>query len=327
MSFAQWQPAYSRAGVACFPVTPDKTPAIRNYLKIGHPGSAQLVGRFGDAEAFGFALGRRSGLTILDIDTPDERVLADALARHGTTPIVVRSASGNWQAWYRHDGERRLIRPDPARPIDILGGGFVVAPPSRVTKGHYGFVQGGLEDLPILPKMQGMEAPQPATDPAHGASAHIPQGQRNDTLFRRCMAQAKHCDDLDALLDVAYSEAEAMHPPVTEAEIEKTAQSAWGYTQRGENWFGEGKRVPVHFDEVDDLMQSAPDAFMLLMYLRRHHGAHVRFHVANDMGERMPGGWTRKRMSAARGELKERGLIQKIHPASSFYGPAVYELT
>lgn len=158
MSFARWQPEYSRAGVACFPVTPDKTPAIRNYLKIGHPGSAQLVRRFGDAEAFGFALGRRSGLTILDIDTPDERVLADALDRHGSTPIVVRSASGNWQAWYRHDGERRLIRPDPERPIDILGGGFVVAPPSRVTKGEYGFVQGGLEDF------------DPSQDARHGGS-------------------------------------------------------------------------------------------------------------------------------------------------------------
>ena len=109
----------------------------------------------------GFCPGRRSGLTILDVDTPDERVLTDALDRHGATPVIVRSGSGNFQAWYRNSGETRRIRPEPDKPIDILGGGFVVAPPSRGTKGCYQFVQGDLDDLGRLPIMQNIKIAAP----------------------------------------------------------------------------------------------------------------------------------------------------------------------
>jgi len=69
------------------------------------------------------------------VDTPDERVLADALGRHGPTPLVIRSGSGNWQAWYRNGGEPRRVRPWADKPIDILGDGFTVAPPSRGVQG------------------------------------------------------------------------------------------------------------------------------------------------------------------------------------------------
>lgn len=158
MIFARWQPQYAAAGLATFPVTSEKSPAVSNYLRIGLPASLKLAGKFSEAEAFGFALGAKSGLTILDIDTPDEKVLEDALVQHGQTPVIVRSGSGNFQAWYRHNGERRRIRPDPTRPIDILGNGFVVAPPSRVSKGRYGFIRGSLDDLSDLPVMENQSA-------------------------------------------------------------------------------------------------------------------------------------------------------------------------
>jgi hypothetical protein len=74
--------------------------------------------------------GARSNVTVLDVDIGDERVLSDALARHGETPLVVRSGSGKYHAYYRHNGERRRIRPWRGLPIDLLGeGGLVVAPP------------------------------------------------------------------------------------------------------------------------------------------------------------------------------------------------------
>jgi hypothetical protein len=57
-------------------------------------------------------------------------VLADALGRHGPTPFVVRGGSGNFQAWYRYNGEPRRTRAWPGLPIDLLGDGYVVAPPS-----------------------------------------------------------------------------------------------------------------------------------------------------------------------------------------------------
>jgi hypothetical protein len=62
-------------------------------------------------------------------------------------------------------GERRQIRPDPDVPIDILGGGYVVAPPSKVAKGDYEFLQGSLDDRDRLPALQNVEVAKPRFAP------------------------------------------------------------------------------------------------------------------------------------------------------------------
>jgi hypothetical protein len=155
-AFSEWQPRYAERGIPTFPVIitgKNKKPAISNYMNVGHPASSQFALRFGDVNALGFVLGKHSRITVLDVDTPDERVLADALDRYGKTPVIVRSGSGNHQAWYKHNGETRQIRPLRNRPLDILGDGFVVAPPSRGAKADYRFIQGGLDDLASLPTM------------------------------------------------------------------------------------------------------------------------------------------------------------------------------
>src|SRR5262245_51977607 len=145
--FQAYQPKYAAHGIATFPVV-NKRPAVRGYPRLGLRASRELVGKFADASGLGFMCGDRSGITVLDIDASDERVLAEALGRHGKTPIIVRTASGKWHAWYRHDGERRRIRPWKGVPIDILGtGGFVVAPPTKVAHLEYQFVEGGLDDI------------------------------------------------------------------------------------------------------------------------------------------------------------------------------------
>ena len=150
MSFAEWQPIYAAHGLSTFPVrieAGDKKPMVKNYLRAGRRYSDRLAQQFPDAQAFGFALGSRTKITVLDSDSNDDRILSDAMTRHGKTPLIVRSGSGNYQAWYRHNGEGRHIRPDPRLPVDILGGGFVVAPPSRGVKSAYQIIEGSLDDL------------------------------------------------------------------------------------------------------------------------------------------------------------------------------------
>jgi hypothetical protein len=113
-AFAEWQAAYAAHGIATFPVGENKRPAITNY---GLKGSAQLALRHPSAAGVGFMTSARNRITILDIDTTDERVFADALARHGETPVKVRTASGKWHAYYRHNGERRRIRRPGERAV------------------------------------------------------------------------------------------------------------------------------------------------------------------------------------------------------------------
>jgi hypothetical protein len=314
-AFAEWQPRYAEHGIATFPVH-GKKPAVRGYLRLGLPASSKLTAKFENADAFGFAL-RPAGIAVVDVDTPDERVLVEALDHYGPTPIVVRSGSGHFQAWYRRQDEGRRIRPDPNRPVDVLGAGYVVAPPSAGPRRLYEIIQGTLADLDRLPVLQQLRPT--VTAPA----ASVGQGARNDALWRHCMREARYCDDVDALLDVARTRNATFAPPLADAEVVKTAISAWDYTERGENWFGCGRRVITTHDEIDRLLQDHPDAFMLLMMLRRHHWGR-EFVVANEMAQHMPGGgWARKRFVAARRHLIEIGAIVPVQPARQ-HMPAVY---
>src|SRR5438094_2648292 len=185
--FSRWQPRYAERGIATFPVTAEKTPATKGYLRTRIPGSTQLAEKFQHADAFGLACGRHNNVTLVDIDTADEKVLADALSTYGNTPVISRTASGGFHAWYRHNGERRRIRPTPDVPIDILGAGYAVAPPSQVTKGGYEFIQGGLDNLDCLKPMARIETPSVAA-PLPAKWGGMRQGDgRNRALWERCM--------------------------------------------------------------------------------------------------------------------------------------------
>lgn len=325
MSFRDWQPRYAAHGIATFPVRvgdDGKVPAIKGWQRVGLPGSATLAQRFADADAFGFCAGQRSGLTILDVDTNDERTLADALGRHGPTPIIVRSSSGNHQAWYRWRGEGRFIRPDGNSkwPIDILGSGFVVAPPSRGIKSNYLFIQGSLDDLDQLPVLRNTTIATLPPPLAWKPDRAVTEGGRNDTLWRYCMQSARHCDRFDSLLDVARTRNSDFFPPLPEAEVVKTAKSAWNYTQRGENRFGR-PGVSIDAEQAIHLIKTDPDVFVLLSFLRANNGPARTFIAANALAEVL--GWGRKRLADARKRM-EGTYIEMVRRPSKANGAAHY---
>jgi hypothetical protein len=214
--FSRWQPQYAAHNIATFPVPiteEAKRPAVTNYGKVGLPGSAELASKrqFEDANAFGFMTGPRSKITVLDVDTTDETILANALDQHGQSPLVVRSGSGKFHAYYRHNGERRKIRPWRGLAIDLLGtGGFVVAPPSEVAKGSYSFIQGTLDDLDQLPALRNLDLPQPKQPSAI-------DGERNNKLWHHCMGAARHVENFDELLDVARTFNDDCLPPLDDS--------------------------------------------------------------------------------------------------------------
>ena len=74
--FAYWRRQYAEQGIATFPVK-DKCPCIRGWQKIGLKGSSELASKYANADAFGF-LASRSRLTIIDIDSNDERMVGEA---------------------------------------------------------------------------------------------------------------------------------------------------------------------------------------------------------------------------------------------------------
>ncbi|MEO9299012.1 bifunctional DNA primase/polymerase [Devosia alba] len=322
--FEHWQAEYAERRVSTFPVRPDKTPAVRGYLGIGRKASEQMAMSFPDATGIGLAC-RRNRITVLDVDTTDERILADGLAQYGDTPFIVRSGSGHYQAWYRHNGEGRRIRPDTRVPIDILGDGFVVAPPSQAIAGVYQIIRGSLDDLQCLPKMSdasdksspslsaGDSEPHPVTANIRsepGRTILLGQG-RNDDLFRQCLKLARTCKRLEELMDKAMEYNRGYPEPLPADEVLKVIASAWGYEVEGKNWVGYGPRLVMEATLVGSLAAADPRAFALLSILRLQHKADGTFILAKSMTETLK--WSINTFRGARDALIERGLIECIH--------------
>ena len=333
--FAENQAAYAAYGIVTFPLNGNKRPAVRAWNKIGMPASRDLAKRFTDADALGFVTNKRNGLAVIDIDTDDERVLAGALARHGETPLVVRTASGKWHAYYRNNGERRRIRPWDGLPIDLLGnGGFVVAPPTRVIKGAYAFLQGNLDDIDRLPIMRGLDASMYVATPKPGVIANedtpdflIPDGRRGNDFWRFCMRQAHNCETFDMLKAHAREfNATNCLPPMDDERVVAAVASAWQYTERGLNRFGQ-HGAWLTTPEVNRLV-AEPDVLVLLSFLKANNGPDAEFLIANGLSEgpnaKLP--MSRKRLSSARERLLELGYVRQTRAAGGWdRNPALFK--
>lgn len=222
--FAEHAPAYMAAGLPVFPVnTRAKRPAVRNWQRSGIHATREWIGRHGDADGLGLCMGERSRLVEVDVDAAGPACLAEAIERFGETPVVIRTPSDKHKLWYRHNGERRRIRPISGLPIDVLGAGFTVAPPSYRPDlaRSYGFLKGSLADLDRLPPIRGG-----ALQSGYQRAAEtVREGERNNVLWRWCMVEARFCDDVDALIDAAQTWACAMPVPLDPREVEPRARS------------------------------------------------------------------------------------------------------
>lgn len=321
--FASWQPKYAAAGIATFPVN-GKKPAVKHYLRAGHSASRQFADRFPNADAFGFAC-ESAGIAVLDIDSPSDNLLADAIYEFGSSPIIIRSGSGNHQVWYRRTGQRRRIRPQSDRPIDILGRGYVVAPPSVGARGSYQFLSGSLQDIASLPAMRDLTLSNPSSAQrldVEVINCEVNEGSRNNTVWRHCMGLAKQCASFELLvLQAQQFNTASCSPPLTESEVVGCAASAWRKTNKGENWFGIGGIVALGNAEVQTLVETDQDALLLLAYLKSFHWGRD-FVIANAMHKKL--NWTRVRLAAARKSLEIRQYVTCIRPAARGRGPSLY---
>lgn len=299
MAFPAIQAAYAAHGVATYPVTSDKTPAVRGYSRVGGPGSAQLAIKFMAAEAAGFLAGRRNRVSIVDVDSPDHRLIVEVERLFGSSPLHVGTPRGGRHLYFRHDGERRHIKMLPN--VDMLGGGNVVAAGSRTPNGPYKIVRGSLDDLERLPCMLASTTPSQAVQP-------VLVGKRNNELFKYCQSIVRHCDDQDALLDAARTWAsDRLEVPLPDAEIVKTCTSAW---QRR----GGGKLFMQHVIEgpVFARLIANPELWTLCSYLMIEQGPAAKFMIADGLGDAR--GWPRRLVPTARKTLLDMGIVKCVRP-------------
>ncbi|MER9893780.1 hypothetical protein NKJ40_17180 [Mesorhizobium sp. M0119] len=124
----------------------------------------------------------------------------------------------------------------------------------------------------------------PEAHPASGR-ASIPKGARNDQLFARAVAYSRTASTYEQLLaDLLQMRTIMFDSPedFSDAEVEKTARSAWGYRKRNSLWEGRHSAMMLRRDRVL-ARPNGCEAWSLYSLLQSNHG-HIqgkRFKIAS----------------------------------------------
>jgi hypothetical protein len=319
--------ALGLAPIPCSANDDGKTPAVATKGWKRHPGAdwlRQLMPRFPDAN-----VGILTGLSrIFVVDIDQAHLAEDMIRRFGATPLRVETPSGGIHHYYRANGERcGDLRRTEQLPVDLKGiGGFIVVPPSVRQSGEhagkpYTILEGTWEDVTGLPVIKPGSLPAPARA-LQGRSDRIPDGVRHDELFQRGLREVKACDTFDTLVDrLRWINETSCDPPLPEADVVKTARSAWTYEQEGRNYVGRGKLLTTP-DAMFRALISLPrgiDALALHLLLRSTHNADAQFAVspkAMALHQSLPG-WSHARVRKAKNILVNEGFLKVVSRGGS----------
>jgi hypothetical protein len=307
-AFSDAAPAWAAAGIVPLPVSPTGKGWMVKHPEAFRRQAAMSLAtkpRFADAN-LGFLCGALNGITVIDIDSPADSELQYALSKYGDTGAIVQTPSGGKHLYFKHDGEAREIRPDPSRPIDELGGGACIAPPSsKPTGGAYAWLRGELSVIPHLPKIRnGAVRVKPRVNPPVGP--RVPEGERNSQLFKYCRQIVAYCDDLDALIDAARTWADGRCSiPEMDAKIVATANSVWKYQGGRKRVMQNIVQAPFYSALIANL-----DALALYSYLSAENGPAAEFMVADGLGPAR--NWPQRFVPKARRALLAMGAIKCV---------------
>jgi hypothetical protein len=294
--------------------------------------------RYAD-ENIGVVTGPPSGVFVADAD---ERGLESKIEeRFGPTPLWVLTPRGT-HAYYRYTNERCGNLRKEGLPVDLKGlRGIAILPPSVRRHGEFAGRRYELrlgcswDMLRDLPRIKPGVLPRAPVSVSESGQRAVPEGRRNDALFRHLLKAAPHVDDLDTLIDVARTfvgqRCDRGGEIVDDDEILKTARCAWGYEQRGENWVGKermiGRAMPAsQFAEVRQ-HPNAADAYLMLGVLQDLNWQRKEFSASPawfQTAQTIPG-WRRERYRYALSTLVELQLIRVTHRGGGRNGdPRLY---
>lgn len=257
---------YRRSGLSVFPVGRDKRPLVewRDFQK--DPPHLDHVSiwweRWPDAN-IGLATGAVSGVIVLDADEAEGLASLEAL---NLPDLSWRSRTGRGLHDFRkHPGvpihNRAGLRPG----LDVRGdGGFVIVPPSVHASGRrYEWIHDPT-DTPLAPLPPALLAllrePPSNGGPAKASAEIIPEGQRQETLYRLARAMLARGLSPEAMTAALLEENRTRcRPPLPGAEVHATARHAATQPHRAD--FGQ-RPIPA---PAPDLAQplSVPEAGLI----------------------------------------------------------------
>ncbi len=194
-----------------------KHPLVRKWPQEATTNTDRIIDwweRFPTANV-GIATGGSSRLVVLDVDA------SDALGGWSSKTLTAKTPRG-FHLYFQMNGTPARNSVGKIGPkLDVRGeGGYVVAPPSiHATRGHYSWVNPGAP-LEIVPHWL-------------LTSDQVPNGQRNDTLFKIAAAMQGRGESNEAILDeLLHVNQKRCAPPLSHIEVCKIRDSVTRYQGR-----------------------------------------------------------------------------------------------
>lgn len=335
-AFAEAFASFGAQGIAVIPTRADipSKPLVLRPDRFGVRASGKLLDRpaYANANA-AFWTGKRAGLTIVDIDSADPDAEREARKRFGDTPVSAKTPSGGTHLYYRHGGEGRRIRPfGDSLPLDVLGNGIAVCPPSmraataEKSAGAYSFAEGSPDDFQTLPLIRSGAIPSRdrAPIPANCNPEEMQEGGgRNSVLFRIARSVAQGAETLEEIESALADANGQFATPLPLAELKASARSAWKYKLGGTLIVPGSKTAAVSLTELGRCTY-AP-ALSLLVYLRCQHGPSHAFAIVPD-SIAQPLGMNKGTIRKARAYLIETGFLRQLRQGGIIGGNQIANL-
>jgi hypothetical protein len=244
--------AYRARGFSVIPIKPkEKKPIVAWEPYQKEPASEATIQHWFESwpnANVGIVTGAVSGLVVIDVDTPETKDKLRELVPGFDFTAVPRSRTGKgWQLFFQHPGVSTPNRAGIVPGLDVRGdGGYVVAPPSIHPNGkQYRWELALNGELPKLPVTLFQLIATPAGIVETGyrerfstaqALAGVPQGQRDETLFKLA-CKLRHADVPKDMAEALIVEASRnCEPPFSEmVAIEKVRRAYRRYDPKAED--------------------------------------------------------------------------------------------
>lgn len=239
--------AYAELGWRVHPLPPgQKAPPLTGWQDLATTDPATVENWWTERPTANVAVatGADSGIVVIDIDDGDagDYSLAALQDEHGTLPATVEQFTGvGRQLFFRHPGETIKNRVALAENIDVRGdGGYVVVPPSTHPNGKDYVWEASsdptdgceLADRPAgwINLLSVPPEPDRGTQETTPNAAEIPQGKRNDVLFKMAASMRARGfvrEAIKAALD--EHNRQCCRPPLPDDEVRRIWTSASQY--------------------------------------------------------------------------------------------------
>lgn len=243
----------ANTGWRAFPVGLDKKPRIKDWTQRASSDPEELRKMFGNGRisrvGIGIATGKASNLVVLDIDTGSEkdgRVWLDGPGQALPLTACSNTPSGGKHFYFSYPSgcDVRNSASVIAPGVDIRAeGGYVVAPPSRNTRGKYEWVVSPINGCDLLAPFPGWLSAKLAKRTLNYSArgytfrpwermqrqlmAPISEGARNATLTSRCGTLCRaHGATFDWVARTLHQiNLQCCQPPLSPREVDGIARS------------------------------------------------------------------------------------------------------